>query len=199
MFYKVVEVFQSIQGEGLHVGLPVNFIRLAGCPVNCDFCDTDKETKVTATVECILRSLNPVLDHVVLTGGEPAAQNLEPLCEALHRRGYKIHLETSGWGMVERELVDFISLSPKQGTIDFILSTVTSWHVDEVKWLVPLFDIEDILWAISDIHWLQPINAKTAIDKDNLKICLNLLQDTVPPVGKSLRLSVQLHKLIGIR
>lgn len=199
MNYNVVEIFTSIQGEGLHVGLPVNFIRLAGCPVNCDFCDTDKETKLVADEHMILRLLNPILDHVVLTGGEPTAQNLEPLCEALHRRGYKIHMETSGWAISDHKLVDFISLSPKKGTIDFIQSTVTTWHVDEVKWLVPLFNLEDILWALADVHWLQPINLKTTIYKAHLKTCLELLETTAPPVGKRLRLSVQLHKYLGVR
>lgn len=199
MNYKVTEIFESIQGEGLHVGLPVNFIRLAGCPVNCSFCDTDKETKFEADEQGILRVLNPLLDHVVITGGEPAAQDLKPLCEALHRRGYKIHLETSGWVMSDRKLVDFVSLSPKKNTIDFIQNTVTRWHVDEVKWLVPIFNIYDILWEIANVHWLQPVNYTTTIDKFNLKTCLGLLQEAVPPTGKSLRLSVQLHKLIGVR
>jgi len=196
--YKVTEIFQSVQGEGLHVGLSCNFIRLAGCPVNCSFCDTDKEKKFETTEYGILQALNPLLDHVVLTGGEPTAQPIGPLCIALRRRGYKIHLETSGWGGIPRSLVDFVALSPKKETY----ASIQSWDndtVDEVKWLVPTFTPDDIIWALADVHWLQPVNFKTTIDKMNLETCLELLQDTVVPIGKSLRLSVQLHKLIGVR
>ena len=198
MHYQVTEIFQSIQGEGLHTGLPCNFIRLAGCPVKCSFCDTDKETKDTLSIENILHQISPMLDHVVLTGGEPTAQIIKPLCEALHRRGYKIHIETSGWGVVTHADVDFIALSPKPNTIASVMADLTS-HVDEVKWLVPLFNLEDIIWTLADVHWLQPVNYPQVVDKENLKACLKLLREAEVPKDKSLRLSVQLHKLIGVR
>ena len=198
MLYNVTEIFQSIQGEGLHVGLYCNFIRLAGCPLNCTFCDTDKETMGKYTIYAILRLLDPMLDHVVLTGGEPTAQDIEPLCIALQNRGYKVHLETSGWAAIPRRCVDFISLSPKAKTIDRI-NNPSFLNVEEVKWLVPAFGLDDINWNLADVHWLQPINEKKTLYQPNLERCLMLLQQAVVPVGKSLRLSVQLHKLINVK
>ena len=199
MNYAVTEIFVSIQGEGRYVGLPCNFIRLAGCSVNCKFCDTDKQPHLGEMDEWDITSrLDSRHSCVVLTGGEPTEQALWHLCSALHKRQYTIHLETSGLNIFTKCMVDFVTVSPKKETY----KRLKNWpdlSADEVKWLVPTFKPEDILWNLAAQHWLQPINDNRTLNQENLVLCVQHLKRTVPPRGKSLRLSIQLHKVIGVR
>lgn len=93
--YKVVEVFDSLQGEGRFIGTPATFIRFAGCNLNCQFCDTDYTNNATdATLEQLLKMVSREL--VVLTGGEPMLYDLKPLCDELVSIGHKVQIETNG-------------------------------------------------------------------------------------------------------
>lgn len=100
----VQETFLTMQGEGPDAGRRAFFIRLAGCHLQCYFCDTDflsrrapmQVSALTSVVEKALRGLaNP---FVVITGGEPMRQNIVPLCKHLEERipGVRVQIETSG-------------------------------------------------------------------------------------------------------
>ena len=94
---KVVEIFDSIQGEGYHMGVMCTFVRFAGCNLSCSFCDEAKKYSKAKemTIEQIVKKCNQQI--VVLTGGEPTIQlGLEELVSALHRVGYSVHIETNG-------------------------------------------------------------------------------------------------------
>lgn len=115
---RINETFASIQGEGIYSGRPAIFIRLAGCMLNCYFCDTDFEnTSFTASPEQLLTTIKVThkTNLVVITGGEPLAQNIIPLIDMLVRRGYQVQIETSGaafflpeWNYLNKEwLVPF--------------------------------------------------------------------------------------------
>lgn len=97
--YRVNEIYPfTIQGEGLQAGIPMSFIRLQGCPVGCEWCDT-KYTwyhggKVMHVSE-IVDQLGPT-NWVCVTGGEPCIWDLDSLFLELRSFGKKIHLETSG-------------------------------------------------------------------------------------------------------
>jgi 7-carboxy-7-deazaguanine synthase len=97
---KLTEIFHSLQGETDTVGIPTVFIRLTGCPLRCQYCDTAYafEGGEWWTLEAILdrvRSLGT--RYVCVTGGEPLAQRLCPeLLRALAEAGYRVSLETSG-------------------------------------------------------------------------------------------------------
>lgn len=124
--YRVNDLYATIQGEGKMVGTPMILLRLHGCPVGCTFCDTketwamdgaalpdrratlaeargtnalwvelDTEALVRAVCDERERSA-PGVRWVLLTGGEPAEQPVRPLVRALHERGFKVALETSG-------------------------------------------------------------------------------------------------------
>jgi 7-carboxy-7-deazaguanine synthase len=97
---KITEIFHSLQGEADTVGIPTVFVRLTGCPLRCQYCDTayafhggewwESEAILARVAEFGAR-------HVCVTGGEPLAQKncvvlLQELCEA----GYRVSLETSG-------------------------------------------------------------------------------------------------------
>ena len=77
---KINELFKSIQGEGPYTGHPAIFIRLAGCNLDCIFCDTDFEYRRQASVEAIVEEVKQLsggkVKLVVITGGEPFLQDL---------------------------------------------------------------------------------------------------------------------------
>jgi len=103
---KITEIFYSLQGEALNVGLPTVFIRLTVCPLRCTYCDT--EYAFTGGewmgVDVIVNSIEHFnARHVMVTGGEPLAQKscielLQKLCDS----GYSVSLETSGAILVDK-------------------------------------------------------------------------------------------------
>lgn len=97
---KITEVFVSLQGEARHAGCPTVFVRLTGCPLRCQYCDTSYAFHggEWLALESLLEQVREYgVAHVCVTGGEPLAQKhciefLRLLCEA----GFKVSLETSG-------------------------------------------------------------------------------------------------------
>ena len=127
---RITEIFASIQGESTSVGMPTVFVRLTGCPLRCQYCDTayafngggwmqfdEISTKVSA--------FN--LKHVTVTGGEPLAQNsclslLSKLCD----QGYKVSLETSG-------ALDISDVDPRVVKV-MDIKTPASEEVNKNRW-----------------------------------------------------------------
>ncbi|MEX2641753.1 MAG: 7-carboxy-7-deazaguanine synthase QueE [Balneolales bacterium] len=195
--YPVMEHFYTIQGEGAHAGKPSYFIRLAGCDVQCWWCDVkdswDAGRHPEVDVETLVRSaVDSRAPFVVITGGEPLLHDLRPLCEALRRQKLKIHIETSGSSPLSGSL-DWITLSPKR--FKKPLSEVYP-YVDELK--VVVLTNKDIAWAEE--------NARKCPGHTTL-----LLQpewDTPESVGLIVKyvkdnpewaISLQTHKFLGVR
>ncbi|AFA39209.1 Organic radical activating enzyme [Pyrobaculum oguniense TE7] len=121
---RVLEIFASLQGEGVNLGKPAVFVRLAGCPIRCAYCDTkyswDFAAGVEMTVEEVVAKVASlgVRGHVVVTGGEPLIwqrRGLEELACALRGLG-AVEVETSGVYPPTPELnscVDYYDVSPK--------------------------------------------------------------------------------------
>ena len=113
-------VYATIQGEGVLLGEPMVFVRLAGCPVNCPRCDTNYTLAERVGVDEILRRVvaadTPAVKWVWLTGGEPTIHDLVPLTKRLQSRGYRVALATAGINPVQVGSfyggVDFVSVSP---------------------------------------------------------------------------------------
>jgi 7-carboxy-7-deazaguanine synthase len=107
-------VFRAVQGEGILLGVPMVFIRLAGCPIACAQCDTDYAVARRAQVSDVIQeALLLRRNHLWawITGGEPALYNLRPLVAGLRHVGFAVAVATSGhyeagWGE------DFLSVSP---------------------------------------------------------------------------------------
>jgi organic radical activating enzyme len=96
---EIVKAWLTVQGEGPQSGVPAVFIRLAGCNLQCPFCDTDytssRKTYTPSEVVELVRGIR-LSGLVVLTGGEPVRQNIGPMITALLEDGYKIGIETNG-------------------------------------------------------------------------------------------------------
>lgn len=114
---RVNETFVSVQGEGDLIGAPSLFIRLDGCPLRCSWCDTPYALAGDAghpTDVDTLAALAREQRRVVITGGEPLAQDIKPLVAAL--RGLHITVETSGTIFADLPEVSLFSISPKVGS-----------------------------------------------------------------------------------
>lgn len=116
------EQFYSFQGEGCHAGRAAYFIRTFGCPVHCPWCDSagtwhpdyiPKQIERIAVDTLVASAKATRAEFVVITGGEPAIHDLQPLTEALRDAGLPAHLETSGAFPIKGEF-DWITLSPKR-------------------------------------------------------------------------------------
>jgi len=115
---SVNETFVSIQGEGGLIGAPTLFIRLDGCPLRCTWCDTPYALAGDAGQSMSTEELVALAaghHHIVITGGEPLAQDIAPLVEALSGNNH-ITVETSGTIFVDLPGVALFSISPKVGT-----------------------------------------------------------------------------------
>ncbi|MDR1974045.1 MAG: 7-carboxy-7-deazaguanine synthase QueE [Bacteroidales bacterium] len=115
----VIETFYSLQGEGYFAGSAAFFIRLAGCPVQCDFCDEqnswsiDEDSKVDVE-DIVGEVVESGAKCVVVTGGEPIIHRLQLLTNLLRSYGIRTHLETSGYGGTLTGTWDWITFSPKK-------------------------------------------------------------------------------------
>lgn len=114
----VIEIFHSVQGEGKLAGVPSVFIRLAGCPLRCPWCDTqyawDPAKADHLTVDDVIKKIAPFpARHAVITGGEPLIHpSVATLSRTLISMGYHTTIETAG--IVYRKVpCDLLSLSPK--------------------------------------------------------------------------------------
>ena len=103
---KLTEIFRSLQGEADTVGIPTVFVRLTGCPLRCQYCDTAYAFhggQWWSLPEILARVAELQVRHVCVTGGEPLAQaSVHELLTALCDAGYRVSLETSGAMSLER-------------------------------------------------------------------------------------------------
>ncbi len=103
---KLTEIFRSLQGEADTVGIPTVFVRLTGCPLRCQYCDTAYAFhggQWWSLPEILARVAELEVRHVCVTGGEPLAQaSVHELLTALCDAGYRVSLETSGSMSLER-------------------------------------------------------------------------------------------------
>jgi 7-carboxy-7-deazaguanine synthase len=116
---RVSEIFYSLQGEGALVGVPSVFVRLAGCPLRCRWCDTkyawDESAGRNYSIEQVLQAVQGWrCRFVVITGGEPMiCSELRGLAESLRACGKEVTIETAGIAFVPNMPCDLMSISPK--------------------------------------------------------------------------------------
>lgn len=231
--YFVNDVYPCVQGEGRLSGTPMVMVRLQGCHVACAFCDT-RESWVHAAhnrcdtleaalgqnpkwaeagvveVAALARRLGPGHRWALVSGGEPAEQELGALFRELHRQGFQVSLESSGtalgfvpkgdWGDDPEAAADHVTVSPKLGNpgrrqvllealeraddIKFVIGSEAELERAErhrEKWGPHVRD-----WAN---WWLQPMS----LNQEATALCLRAAE------RGAWHLSIQSHKLIGAR
>jgi 7-carboxy-7-deazaguanine synthase (Cx14CxxC type) len=208
--YTVKEIFYTLQGEGANAGRPAVFCRFSGCNLwtgresdrataICDFCDTDfvgvgtdgGKFATAADLAEAVASRWPTNDRahrlVVCTGGEPLLQLDAAAVDALHAEGFEIAVETNGTQPPVPGL-DWICVSPK-ARADLVLR-----RGNEIKLVYPQpgFDPEQFESMDFDEFFLQPMDGPelAANTRAALAYCL---------AHPQWRLSIQAHKLLGIR
>jgi 7-carboxy-7-deazaguanine synthase len=188
---QLAEIFYSIQGEGMWTGTPAVFVRLAGCNLACDFCDTDYSTKFFASVDEVVERVRETggdCPMVILTGGEPLAQaETAALIEALRKDGRRVHIESNG--TVYSDLPDdvWLCVSPKE-RVDPRMAA----RANEAKLIVDERVPEEHLPLFADkaTILLQPEGNRPA----NVAIALEYAKAH----PQRFRLSLQTHKFIGV-
>ncbi len=116
---RINEIFYSLQGEGFLAGAPSVFIRLAGCPLRCRWCDTKYAWDRTAGAHYSIAKIEQTIQQwpsklVVITGGEPMVNpDLPELAHALKASGKHITIETAGIAFIPDLPCDLMSISPK--------------------------------------------------------------------------------------
>jgi len=116
---RISEIFYSLQGEGFLAGVPSVFVRLAGCPLRCRWCDTKYAWDETAGTEYSISEIIQAVEQwpckfVVITGGEPMINpDLPELTNRLKDVGKHITIETAGIKFIEDLSCDLMSISPK--------------------------------------------------------------------------------------
>ena len=197
--YPLVEVFESLQGEGRNSGRPCVFIRFAGCNLDCPWCDTPREARFSATLdELVAEAKSFRARSVVLTGGEPAVQEGMPeLVAALKREGFWIAVETNGTKSPDWfAFVDYIACSPKAEYAALYDAPDALSAADEVRVVASGPGTAAFCRAVrariaATDYYVSPCDRGGEIDYAAAKAALAELD------GWSL--SVQLHKLLGFR
>jgi 7-carboxy-7-deazaguanine synthase len=202
---RITEIFHSIQGESATIGWPTLFIRLTGCPLRCQYCDTSYAFKggQKLSFEEILEKIRIYnCRRICITGGEPLAQaNCYPLLTYLADHGYQLSLETSGAREVQ-------SVDPRV-TIVMDLKTPDSLEADKniysnIEYLKPFDQIKFVICSEKDYLWAKEIIHQYSIPKD-VEILFSpswgqikaqqlaewILKDELP-----VRFQLQLHKIL---
>ncbi len=212
--YAVKEIFYTLQGEGANAGRAAVFCRFAGCNLwsgreddrataACRFCDTEfvgtdgdgggKFRDAAALASACAQAAGSALRFhsqrllVVLTGGEPMLQVDDAIIDALHAVGFEIAIETNGTLPVPRN-IDWICVSPKAN------APLVQRHGDELKLVYPQSDLQpESLANLTFTHrYLQPLAGPGSAEHTSAAVayCQS---------NPEWRLSLQTHKLLGIR
>ena len=193
MNLKVKEIFYSLQGEGGRQGAASIFVRLSGCNLKCDFCDTDFSGGKDMSVEQILSLIRKYpCEWLVWTGGEPALQLTDKCLLFFKQSGYRQAIESNGCYPLSM-LLDYKAVSPK-GDTGYALKINPC--VDEVRLPVRKNDeIPPLVSLPEAVHYfLSPVfTDNPAETKANIDYCVEQIKKN--PVW---RLSLQMHKWIGI-
>lgn len=202
---SVTEIYRSIQGESTHAGRPCTFVRLAGCPLRCTWCDTEysfaagERLSISQIVERVQALGVPLVE---LTGGEPLAQKPAPaLLQALCDAGLEVLLETSGaypFGHLDQRVTVIADLKcPGSGESARNLWTELAQlrPQDELKCVIA--DRHDFDWALARLHGeLSGLRATVLWSAVAGQLPLAELAAWLLEARAPGRLQLQLHKII---
>ena len=200
---NITEIFYSLQGEAKEVGIPTVFVRLTGCPLRCNYCDTAYAFKGNNPL-----SIQHIMDevaqyntqYVCVTGGEPMAQsNCLKLLDSLIDSGYNVSMETSG----------SIDITPVNSKVSIVMDIKTPSSTEEHQNRyenLPILKSKDqlkfVIASRSDFDWCTEILDNHEVESE---ILFSPVYESLKPVELAewilekklnVRLQVQLHKLL---
>ncbi|MCY7355527.1 MAG: 7-carboxy-7-deazaguanine synthase QueE [Lysobacter sp.] len=202
---RITEIFLSLQGEARDAGWPTVFVRLTGCPLRCQYCDTayafhgGEWWEIDAIVAQVA---SHGVQHVCVTGGEPLSQKrcialLQRLCDA----GYSVSLETSG-------AIDISEVDPRVSRV-LDIKTPGSAEVQRNRWenlplLTPHDQVKFVICSREDFDWARGIVAEHAlVEKCDVlfspsyaQIAPRDLADWIVAEKVPVRFQMQLHKIL---
>jgi|SRR5215472_8766504 len=192
MTLKVNEIFYSIQGEGARSGQPSIFIRLSGCDLTCNFCDTEFASGAAMALDAIRDHIKQwSCRWIVWTGGEPMLQLCDAAIEYFHELGYKQAIESNGNHKIPRT-IDWIVVSPK--VAEHVVRKNFPDGVDELRYVRHCGHMSVPEPAVEAQHYyLSPIFDGNTPNEANVKHCLKLIL-----ANPKWKLSLQLHKLLRV-
>jgi hypothetical protein len=202
-YLKVHSIFETIQGEGPYSGYQAIFIRLSGCNLACEFCDTEFDDYSILEIHDILKKIksfeqtNPL---IVITGGEPFRQNISQLCKLLIINNFKIQIETNGTLYIDipKEVELVCSPKPSNDKYHMIRHDILKQTI-AIKFLIssnikPYSDISEVGQKEYSIPvYVQSMDEyNKAINQDNL-----ILAQKIAKKYNAI-LSLQIHKILNI-
>jgi len=203
---RITEIFYSLQGEARTVGRPTLFIRLTGCPLRCQYCDTAYAFSggITWKLDEILTEVKKHRTrYVTVTGGEPLAQpNCLPLLSQLCDAGYEVSLETSG-------AMDVAKVDPRVVKV-LDLKTPGSLEVERnlesnIGLLTPQDQVKFVICDQADYQWAKAKVAEFGLERkvsdvlfspSNQELEARDLAEWILADHLDVRLQVQLHKYL---
>lgn len=217
---KVVEIFDSIDGEGKRTGQPCTFIRLAGCNLRCSYCDTlyalfgEKEECVyeEMSVQEIMKRVNPLYKRVTLTGGEPLIHSgCNTLVSSLLSSGIEVNIETNGAADIEKFRKSVLRSSKLFFTVDYKL--YSSGVEDKMLWnnfvsLEPRDVVKFVVGSDEDFELMKSVIKKMSMIYEEMPIIYTgvvygeyepkrLVEKMLKePLMKDAHYQIQLHKTI---
>ncbi|AHG79160.1 Organic radical activating enzyme [Mannheimia varigena USDA-ARS-USMARC-1388] len=198
--FPIVEIFESLQGEGFNTGMPAIFVRFGKCNLTCPWCDTNYNQFDTWTLSEILAKVKSYsAKNVIITGGEPTIQpNLSLLLEQLKQAGYFLAIETNGLKEIPPQ-IDYIATSPKRMYQEKYQRRCIEF-ANEVRIVVD-GEVQEFCEQLetqikADHYYLSPCEVDGK---------MNLLE-TITQIGllnqrsnkPKWQLSIQTHKIVGI-
>ena len=198
---KVSEIFTSFQGEGPYIGTPATFLRLYGCNLNCQWCDTDISTYEMLSVDDVAEILMTQMEFnninlLVITGGEPTLQmeEIKRLIKELPD-DIKIQLETNGSIFEYLPEIEYV-ISPKEDK-EKVFENYYKYENVFFKFVITSKeDIDEVIsiknkYGYDKTIWLQGEFSKDALMAD-------LIRENFPRL-ENIKLSVQTHKYLSQR
>ena len=202
---RITEIFYSLQGETKTVGLPTVFIRLTGCPLRCQYCDTAYAFQGGQMMDndAVLAEVKKyATGYVTVTGGEPLAQKAcLPLLKLLCDEGYEVSLETSGamdMSQVDARVVKVMDIkTPGSGEVERNL-----WA--NLEYILPHDQIKFVICDQADYEWSKDILSQhdlstrchVLFSPSYAQVPAGQLADWILHDQLPVRLQIQLHKYL---
>jgi 7-carboxy-7-deazaguanine synthase len=174
------EIFYSLQGEGRLAGVPSVFLRSAGCPLRCKWCDTKYAWPESAGTEYTADQIKTKIEsysasHLIVTGGEPMSNpELPDLLKTLESKGRHITIETSGIKFVPDLTCDLMSISPKLSNSTPTEADLLAQHEKQ------RFDLPALQQLIDNYEYQLKFVVEQAEDLREITRCLEKLKNAEP-------------------